>query len=78
MTSLEVVQTLTAGVDNVRGHVPDGVLPLQRAGIHDALDRRLAVTLVLASLRGVPVSCVTRTSTGGAGLGTQPSPTSAC
>ncbi|MCB8957605.1 MAG: 2-hydroxyacid dehydrogenase [Nocardioides sp.] len=54
MTSLEVVQTLTAGVDNVRGHVPDGVLLCNGRGIHDASTAELAVTLVLASLRGVP------------------------
>lgn len=54
MTSLEVVQTLTAGVDNVRAHVPDGVLLATGRGIHDASTAELALTLVLASLRGVP------------------------
>lgn len=54
MTSLEVVQTLTAGVDNLRGHVPDGVLLCNGRGIHDTSTAELAVTLVLASLRGVP------------------------
>ncbi len=54
MTSLEVVQTLTAGVDNVRAHVPDGVLLCNGRGIHDTSTAELAVTLVLASLRGVP------------------------
>lgn len=54
MTSLEVVQTLTAGVDNVRGRVPDGVLLCNGRGIHDTSTAELALTLVLASLRGVP------------------------
>lgn len=54
MTSLEVVQTLTAGVDNVRSAVPDGVLLCNGRGIHDTSTAELALTLVLASLRGVP------------------------
>lgn len=54
MTSLEVIQTLTAGVDNLRGHVPDGVTLCSGRGIHDASTAELALTLVLASLRGIP------------------------
>jgi phosphoglycerate dehydrogenase-like enzyme len=54
MTSLEVVQTLTAGVDNLRGAVPDGVLLCNGRGIHDTSTAELALTLILASLRGVP------------------------
>ena len=54
MTSLEVVQTLTAGVDNLRGAVPDGVLLCNGRGIHDTSTAELALTLTLASLRGVP------------------------
>ena len=54
MTSLEVVQTLTAGVDNVRSAVPDGVRLCSGRGIHDSSTAELALTLVLASLRGVP------------------------
>jgi phosphoglycerate dehydrogenase-like enzyme len=54
MTSLRVVQTLTAGVDNIRPHVPSGVTLCNGRGIHDASTAELAVTLVLASLRGVP------------------------
>ncbi|WP_028637692.1 2-hydroxyacid dehydrogenase [Nocardioides sp. URHA0032] len=54
MTSLEVVQTMTAGVDNLRGAIPDGVLLCNGRGIHDTSTAELAVTLVLASLRGVP------------------------
>src|SRR4051812_31315215 len=54
MSSLEVVQTLTAGVDNVRAHIPDGVVLCNGRGIHDTSTAELAVTLTLASLRGVP------------------------
>ena len=54
MTSLRIVQTLTAGVDNVRDVVPDGVLLCNGRGIHDASTAELAITLTLASLRGVP------------------------
>jgi phosphoglycerate dehydrogenase-like enzyme len=54
MTSLRIVQTLTAGVDNLRDAVPDGVILCNGRGIHDTSTAELAVTLVLASLRGVP------------------------
>lgn len=54
MTSLRVVQTQTAGVEHVRPHVPEGVTLCNGRGIHDASTAELAVTLVLASLRGVP------------------------
>jgi phosphoglycerate dehydrogenase-like enzyme len=54
MSSLEVVQTLTAGVDNIRAHVPDGVTLCSGRGIHDTSAAELALTLILSSLRGVP------------------------
>jgi phosphoglycerate dehydrogenase-like enzyme len=54
MTDLEVVQTLSAGVDNVRSQVPDGVTLCSGRGIHDSSTAELALTLVLSSLRGVP------------------------
>ena len=54
MSSLEVVQTLTAGVDNVRAQVPDGVTLCNGRGIHDTSTAELALTLILASLRGIP------------------------
>ncbi len=54
MASLEVVQTLTAGVDHVRPAIPAAVTLCSGRGIHDASTAELAVTLVLASLRGVP------------------------
>lgn len=54
MTSLEVVQTLTAGVDHVRRVLPSGVTLCNGRGIHDTSTAELAVTLMLASLRGIP------------------------
>jgi phosphoglycerate dehydrogenase-like enzyme len=54
LTSLEVVQTLTAGVDDLRGVVPDGVALCNGRGIHDTSTAELALTLTLASLRGIP------------------------
>jgi phosphoglycerate dehydrogenase-like enzyme len=54
MRSLRVVQTLTAGVDNIRDAVPDGVLLCNGRGIHDTSTAELVLTLTLASLRGVP------------------------
>src|SRR4051794_17917897 len=54
MPALKVVQTLTAGVDHIRPQVPDGVLLCNGRGIHNASTAELALTLTLASLRGVP------------------------
>lgn len=53
-TSLRVVQTLTAGVDNVRAAIPQGVTLCSGRGIHDTSTAELALTLVLAAMRGVP------------------------
>jgi phosphoglycerate dehydrogenase-like enzyme len=54
MSRLRVVQTLTAGVDHIRAEIPAGVLLCNGRGIHNASTAELAVTLTLASLRGVP------------------------
>jgi phosphoglycerate dehydrogenase-like enzyme len=54
MSRLKVVQTLTAGVDHIRGQVPEGVLLCNGRGIHNASTAELALTLMLASLRGIP------------------------
>lgn len=54
MSSLRLVQTMTAGVEHVRPHVPEGVLLCNGRGIHDTSTAELAMTLTLASLRGVP------------------------
>jgi phosphoglycerate dehydrogenase-like enzyme len=54
MSSVRLVQTLTAGVEHIRRHVPEGVLLCNGRGIHDTSAAELAVTLVLSSLRGIP------------------------
>jgi phosphoglycerate dehydrogenase-like enzyme len=51
---LRVVQTLTAGVEHLRPFVPEGVALCNGRGVHDTSTAELAVTLVLASLRGIP------------------------
>ncbi len=54
MPALEVVQTLSAGVESVRDAVPDGVLLCNARGVHDASTAELAVALALGALRGLP------------------------
>lgn len=51
---LRVVQVLSAGYDTVVPHVPPGVQLANASGVHDASTAELAVTLTLASLRGIP------------------------
>ena len=51
---VEVVQTLTAGVEHVRPYVPAGVTLCNAKGVHDASTSELAVALTLAALRGIP------------------------
>lgn len=54
MSSVRLVQTLTAGVEHIRRHVPDGVLLCNGRGIHDTSAAELVLTLILSSLRGIP------------------------
>jgi phosphoglycerate dehydrogenase-like enzyme len=57
MRNVKVVQTLTAGVDDVLSRlsvVAPGVQLCNARGVHEASTAELALTLVLASLRGVP------------------------
>ncbi|MDR3082940.1 MAG: 2-hydroxyacid dehydrogenase [Streptomyces sp.] len=57
MTSVRVVQTLSAGVDHVQPGLhllPKGVRLCNARGVHDASTAELALTLILASLRGIP------------------------
>lgn len=54
LPALRVVQTLTAGVEHVAPYVPPGVTLCNGRGIHDASTAELALTLTLASLRGIP------------------------
>jgi phosphoglycerate dehydrogenase-like enzyme len=54
LPNLKVVQTLTAGVEHIRGYVPEGAVLCNGRGIHDTSTAELAVALILASLRGLP------------------------
>ncbi|MGW2364261.1 2-hydroxyacid dehydrogenase [Streptomyces sp. NPDC001667] len=57
MTGLRVVQTLTAGVDNILPAVPrlpSGTLLCNARGLHDTSTAELALTLTLAALRDIP------------------------
>ncbi|UUN31131.1 2-hydroxyacid dehydrogenase [Streptomyces sp. FIT100] len=54
MPRLRVVQSLSAGVDELVKHIPRGVVLCNARGVHDASTAELAVSLVLASLRGIP------------------------
>ncbi|MEU6573833.1 2-hydroxyacid dehydrogenase [Streptomyces sp. NPDC046805] len=57
MSHLQVVQTLSAGVDDVTGvlsSIAPGVRLCNARGVHEASTAELALTLILASLRGIP------------------------
>ena len=54
MRRLRVLQTLTAGFDDVLAVRPPGVMLCNAPGVHDDSTAELAVTLTLASLRGIP------------------------
>jgi phosphoglycerate dehydrogenase-like enzyme len=54
MPRLRVVQTLTAGVDWIRPHLPPGVLLCNARGAHDAATAEWVVAAMLGALRGFP------------------------
>ncbi|MBW5422739.1 dihydrofolate reductase [Streptomyces sp. BG9H] len=57
MTSLRVVQTLTAGIDHMEPglkFLAPGVRLCNARGVHEASTAELALGLILASLRGIP------------------------
>ncbi|WP_079186133.1 2-hydroxyacid dehydrogenase [Streptomyces sp. CB01580] len=57
MTRVRAVQTLTAGIDHVEpslGALPPGVRLCNAKGVHETSTAELALTLILASLRGIP------------------------
>lgn len=53
MPNVRVVQTLTAGVDDVRPFMPAGVTLCNAAGVHDASTAELTVGLMIAMQRGL-------------------------
>ena len=54
MPRLKVVQTLTAGVDWLRPHLPPGVALCNARGAHDAATAEWVVAAMLGALRGFP------------------------
>ncbi|MFF4572625.1 2-hydroxyacid dehydrogenase [Streptomyces sp. NPDC001410] len=57
LTNVQVIQTLTAGVDDVTARlsaIVPGVQLCNARGVHEASTAELALTLTLASLRGIP------------------------
>ncbi|GHD94776.1 dehydrogenase [Streptomyces naganishii JCM 4654] len=57
MRNLRLIQTLTAGVDDITAHLSDivpGVRLCNARGVHEASTAELALALILASLRGIP------------------------
>ncbi|WBQ07554.1 2-hydroxyacid dehydrogenase [Kribbella sp. CA-293567] len=54
MPALKVVQTQTAGFENLLPYLRDGVTLCNARGVHDASTAELAVGLILASYRRLP------------------------
>lgn len=54
MPELEVMQLLSAGIEDVVGHIPDGVTLCDARGVHGPAVAELVLTLVLASQRRLP------------------------
>ncbi len=56
LENVKVIQTLTAGFDNVLPFIPNGVTLCNAAGVHDDSTSELAVLLTLNALRDMPRS----------------------
>lgn len=54
LPKVRAVQTLTAGYEHVLPYLRDGLTLCNARGVHDASTAELAVTLTLATLRGIP------------------------
>ncbi|GHI94760.1 dehydrogenase [Streptomyces olivaceus] len=57
MRNVQVLQTLSAGIDSVEPglkQLPAGVRLCNARGVHEASTAELTLTLILASLRGIP------------------------
>jgi len=55
MPRLRVVQALTAGVESLRPHVPDGVVLCNARGAHDAVTAEWVVGAMIGGLRSFPL-----------------------
>ncbi|MEZ0070497.1 phosphoglycerate dehydrogenase-like enzyme [Streptacidiphilus sp. MAP12-20] len=53
MPRLRVLQSLSAGVEDLLAFVPPGVSLCNASGVHDTSTAELAVTLILSALRGI-------------------------
>jgi phosphoglycerate dehydrogenase-like enzyme len=56
MPALKVVQLQTAGFENVLPHLAEGVTLCNARGVHDASTAELAVGLILATYRRIPLA----------------------
>lgn len=56
LDSLRGVITLTAGYEHVTPHLPPGVTLANAVGVHDSATSEMALTLMLAAQRDIPVS----------------------
>ena len=54
MDGVRVVQAMSAGVDDLVGRLPDGVILADGAGVHDASVADWTVMAILAMYRGLP------------------------
>lgn len=54
MPELEVMQLLSAGIEDVVGHIPEGVVLCDARGVHGPAVAELVLTLILASQRRLP------------------------
>ncbi|GAA2011552.1 2-hydroxyacid dehydrogenase [Nakamurella flavida] len=54
MPELEVILLLSAGVEDMVGHIPDGVVMCDARGVHGSSVAELVLALVLASQRRLP------------------------
>ena len=54
LPNLKVVQTMTAGIDLLRPHIPAGAVLCNARGVHDASTAEWVVAAVLASVRQFP------------------------
>lgn len=81
LRTVRLVQTLTAGVDDVAGPVsalPPGVRLCNARGVHEASTAELALTLTLACCAASPASSAPRTRGAGRAASAPRSPTGPC